>query len=276
MKRKVKMIGLDLDGTLLTTQKELTPYTKEVLGRAVRQGIVVMPATGRPYSGLPEELVKFPGFRYAVTANGGRVVDIGTGESLSEELVSVEAARKVLEVLENYDCLREIYYDGIGYAPADGLKDIRRYIEEPPMAEYVTRTRVPVSDIWTKFEEENRGADKVQGLFVSLEDRNAAVEDLRAVSGIEITGALKMNIEVNAAGVNKGKALVRLGEILGISREEIMAFGDGANDLDMMKEVGIGVAMSNGKEEIKEAADYIAASNDEDGVARFLEEYVLS
>ncbi len=55
-----------------------------------------------------------------------------------------------------------------------------------------------------------------------------------------------------------------------------MAFGDGANDLDMMKEVGIGVAMSNGKEEIKEAADYIAASNDEDGVARFLEEYVLS
>lgn len=144
------------------------------------------------------------------------------------------------------------------------------------MAEYVTRTRVPVSDIWTKFEEEKRGADKVQGLFVSLEDRNAAVEDLRAVSGIEITGALKMNIEVNAAGVNKGKALVRLGEILGISREEIMAFGDGANDLDMMKEVGIGVAMGNGKEEIKEAADYIAASNDEDGVARFLEEYVLS
>ena len=102
------------------------------------------------------------------------------------------------------------------------------------------------------------------------------MEDLRAVSGIEITGALKMNIEVNAAGVNKGKALVRLGEILGISREEIMAFGDGANDLDMMKEVGIGVAMGNGKEEIKEAADYIAASNDEDGVARFLEEYVLS
>ena len=83
MKRKVKMIGLDLDGTLLTTQKELTPYTKEVLGRTVRQGIVVMPATGRPYSGLPEELVKFPGFRYAVTANGGRVVDIRTGESLS-------------------------------------------------------------------------------------------------------------------------------------------------------------------------------------------------
>ncbi len=275
MRNKIKLIGADLDGTLLTTQKKLTSYTQEVLERAVKQGIEVMPATGRPWSGIPEELVRFPGFRYAVTANGGRVVDIRTGEPLFEELVSVEAAREVLKVLERYDCLREIYYDGIGYAPADGLKDIERYMDEPPMAEYITKTRVPVPDIRAKFEEENRGADKVQGLFVTLEDRNAAVEELRFVSGIEITGALKMNIEVNAAGVNKGKALIRLGKLLGISREEIMAFGDGANDLDMMKEVGTGVAMSNGKEEIKEAADYIAASNDEDGVARFLEEYVL-
>lgn len=275
MKNRVRLIGVDLDGTLLTTQKKLTSYTREVLECAAKQGIAVLPATGRPFSGIPEEMARFPGFRYAVTANGGRVVDIKTGEPLFEELVSVEAAREVLKVLEHYDCLREIYYDGIGYAPADGLKDIDRYMDEPPMAEYITKTRVPVPDIRAKFEEENRGADKVQGLFVTLEDRNAAVEELRFVSGIEITGALKMNIEVNAAGVNKGKALVRLGKLLGISREEIMAFGDGANDLDMMKEVGIGVAMDNGKEEIKEAADYIAASNDEDGVARFLEEYVL-
>lgn len=276
MKSKVKLIGVDLDGTLLTTQKELTAYTQEVLERAVRQGIIVLPATGRPLSGIPRELLEFPGFGYAVTANGGRVVDIRTGETLFEELVPVEAARKVLEIFGHYDSLREIYYDGTGYAQIDVLEKISRYMEEPPMAEYIKRTRVPVPDIWAKFEQENRCADKVQGLFVSLEDRNSAIEELRAVSGIEITGALKMNIEVNAAGVNKGKALVRLGETLGIRREEIMAFGDGSNDLQMMREVGIGVAMANAKEEIKEAADYIAASNDEDGVAGFLEEFVLN
>lgn len=275
MKIKVKMIGMDLDGTLLTTQKELTAYTKQVLKRAAEQGIIVMPATGRPLRGITEDLLEFSEFRYAVTANGGRVVDLRSGESLCEELVPVDAARKILKIFEHFDTLREIYFDGTGYAQADMLRDVGRYLEEQPMMEYLLRTRVAVPDLWEKFEKENRGADKVQGLFVSMEEREQALEELRAVPGIEITGALKKNIEVNAAGVNKGRAMIRLGERLGIRREEIMAFGDGTNDLKMLKEAGTGVAMENAKEEVKKAADYITASNDEEGVARFIEEYVL-
>lgn len=274
--KKVKLIGMDLDGTLLTTKKELTAYTREVLSRAVKQGIIVMPATGRPLKGITDDLLEFSGFRYAVTANGGRVLNIRTGETLFEELVPAETAGKVLEILGHYDTLREIYFDGVGYAQEDALQNISRYLEEAPMMEYIMRTRIAVPDLWAKFEEENRAVDKVQGLFVSLEERNMAIHELREVSGIEITGALKKNIEVNAAGVNKGRALLRLGELLGIRREEIMAFGDGANDLKMIKEVGVGVAMENAKDELKEAADYIAGSNDKDGVARFIETYVLS
>lgn len=276
MKGKVKLIGMDLDGTLLTTKKELTPYTKAVLKRAAEQGITVLPATGRPLSGLTEELLEFQGFRYAVTANGGRVVDIRSGETLFQDLVPVETARKVLEILGHYDSLREIYFDGTGYAQEDALKEIGRYLEEPPVMEYIMKTRIAVPDLWEKFEEENRELDKVQGLFASMEERSLALEELKEVPGIEITGALRKNIEVNGAGVNKGRALVRLGQRLGISREEIMAFGDGANDLQMLKEVGIGVAMENAKEELKEAADYIAGTNDEDGVTRFIEAYVLN
>lgn len=275
MKIRTRIIGLDLDGTLLTTQKELTTYTREVLGRAIEQGIIVMPATGRPLSGIPEELLHFPGIRYAVTANGGRIVDIQTKETLYESLVSTEIARKVLDIFEHYDTLQEIYYDGVGYAKEDALKAISRYLDSPPMANYIVSTRIPVEDVRKKFEEENRSVDKIQGLFVTVEDRDAALEELRAVSDIEVTGALMKNIEVNAKGVNKGKALTRMGELLGVRREEIMAFGDGANDLYMMREVGIGVAMENGTKEIKEAADYIAASNDQEGVARFIEAYVL-
>lgn len=275
MKIRTRIIGLDLDGTLLTTQKELTTYTREVLGRAIEQGIIVMPATGRPLSGIPEELLHFPGIRYAVTANGGRIVDIQTKETLYESLVSTEIARKVLDIFEHYDTLQEIYYDGVGYAKEDALKAISRYLDSPPMANYIVSTRIPVEDVRKKFEEENRSVDKIQGLFVTVEDRDAALEELRAVSDIEVTGALTKNIEVNAKGVNKGKALTRMGELLGVRREEIMAFGDGANDLYMMREVGIGVAMENGTKEIKEAADYIAASNDQEGVARFIEAYVL-
>lgn len=152
---------------------------------------------------------------------------------------------------------------------------IEKYLESPPMMKYLMSTRKWVPDIRAKLREENRGADKVQGLFASIEDRDAAKEELKAVPGIEITGALEKNIEVNAEGVNKGNAMVRLGESLGIHREEIMAFGDGLNDLQMLKEVGIGVAVSNAREEVKAAADHITRSNDEEGVARFIEEYVL-
>ena len=82
MKIKTRMIGMDLDGTLLKTNKELTAYTKDVLRRAIDQGIIVMPATGRPISGVPEELTKFPGIRYAVTANGARVIDMKKNEAI--------------------------------------------------------------------------------------------------------------------------------------------------------------------------------------------------
>lgn len=275
MKIKTRMIGMDLDGTLLTTQKEITAYTKEVLRRAMDQGIVVMPATGRPLGGIPKELIEFPGMTYAVTANGGRVVNVRTGESVYECLVQPETAEQLMDVFERYDTLREIYYDGIGYAQEDGLVRIGRYLDSQPMIRYIRSTRRIVSDIRRKMKEENRGADKVQGLFVSVEERDAAKEELKAIPGIEVTGALEKNIEVNAQGVNKGSAMIRLGETMGIRREEIMAFGDGLNDLRMLKEVGIGVAMSNAGEEIKAAADYIALSNDEEGVAHFIEEYVL-
>ena len=92
---------------------------------------------------------------------------------------------------------------------------------------------------------------------------------------LAVTGALANNIEVNARGVNKGNGLLMLGKILGIEKEEIMACGDGLNDLAMLRAVGFGVAMANGNEEVKKYADYVTGSNDEDGVAKAIEKFVL-
>ena len=123
--------------------------------------------------------------------------------------------------------------------------------------------------------EENRGLDKVQALFADMGERTQAWTELREVGGLELVGSLKYNIEINAAGVNKGTGLVNLGKMLGIKRGEIMAFGDGDNDIVMLKEVGIGVAMANAEAKVKEAADYITMSNEEDGVAEAIEKLVL-
>ena len=275
MKIKTRMIGMDLDGTLLTTEKKLTPYTQDVLKRAIAQGIIVLPATGRPVSGVPEEIMHFPGIRYAVTANGGRIVDVQENRTIYENLVPVDKAYAILSVFEKYDTLREIYYDGIGYSEETMLKNIHRYIEPGPMADYMVATRRPIPDVHAKFVETNRPVDKVQGIFASLADKDEALKELEKIKDIEITGALSQNIEINAKDVDKGNALLRLGQILGIPGEEIMAFGDGTNDRKMLEKVGTGVAMANGVPEVKAAADYITASNDEEGVARFIEKYVL-
>lgn len=275
MKIKTRMIGMDLDGTLLTTEKKLTPYTQDVLKRAIALGIIVLPATGRPVSGVPEEIMHFPGIRYAVTANGGRIVDVQENRTIYENLVPVDKAYAILSVFEKYDTLREIYYDGIGYSEETMLKNIHRYIEPGPMADYMVATRRPIPDVHAKFVETNRPVDKVQGIFASLADKDEALKELEKITDIEITGALSQNVEINAKDVDKGNALLRLGQILGIPGEEIMAFGDGTNDRKMLEKVGTGVAMANGVPEVKAAADYITASNDEEGVARFIEKYVL-
>ena len=276
MKHKIKMIGFDLDGTLLTDQKELGEYTVQILKRAVEEGIVILPITGRPLCGLPEEVTGLPGLRYAITANGARILDLKNAAVLKEQLVSVETAEKILDILGNYDSLREIYYDGTGYAEREKLEQIDHFFEEGPMAEYVRSTRQPVENLMDKFRKESREVDKVQGVFADLGEREAALDEIRKLEGVIITGALHNNIEVNAAGVDKGNALLWLAQYLGIAPEETMAFGDGNNDITLLEKAGTGVAMKNGIEEVKHAADRITEkTNDEEGAAKFIETYVL-
>lgn len=275
MEYKIKMIGLDLDGTLLDEKKELTPYTREVLNKAIESGVVVLVATGRPLKGVPKELLAFPGMRYVLTANGARIIDQKENKIIYENLVPKENVKKILDILGRYDTLKEIYFDGQGYASAAEYARAEEFFPTEAMKNYVTTTRFPVEDIWAKLEEENRASDKVQGVFAKLEERKSALEDLKELGGINVTGSLVNNIEINAAGVNKGLGLVKLGELLGIKREEIMACGDGLNDLEMIRTVGFGVAMDNADPLVKEAADYVTDSNEKDGVAKAIEKFVL-
>lgn len=275
MEQKIKMIGLDLDGTLLNEKKELLPYTKEVLRRALDKGVVVLIATGRPWMGIPEELRTFPGMRYALTSNGARILDIREGTVLIEQLLSRESAKKALEICGKYDTLQEVYYDGQGYASADKMAHVEKYHHNPNMWEYLRTTRIPVQDIFRLVDEEERGLDKVQALFADMNERRLAWDELSRVDGLELVGSLGYNIEVNAAGVNKGTGLIELGKLLGIKREEIMACGDGDNDTVMLREVGFGVAMANAEDQVKAAADYITDSNDNEGAAKAIEKFVL-
>ncbi len=276
MKQNIKMIGLDLDGTLLDSNKVFSDYSRRVVAEALRRGVVVLPATGRPVSGIPREVMEFPGIRYALTSNGARVLDIQEGKVLYERLISYDSGKRLLEILQKYDALLEIYYEGIGYANEQDLKIVKRYMSSPPMVKYILDTRRPVKDVCAMYHIEHRPVDKIQALFVSQEEKRAAFAEVKEKAPeLAVCGALYNNLEANAKEARKGIALMKLGEILGISRDEIMACGDGSNDIEMIREAGFGVAMSNSIDEVLEAADYVTLSNDEDGAAKAIEKYVL-
>ena len=144
------------------------------------------------------------------------------------------------------------------------------------MTEYVLSTRIPVEDVIATYRKRHTAVDKIQGLFVDSEENRAARARIRArLPQVVVTGALTNNIEANAEGAKKGIALLKFGEQMGIRPEEIMVCGDSSNDMDMIARAGLSVAMGNSVPEIREAADYVTASNDEDGVAKAIEKFVL-
>ncbi len=275
MIHQIKMIGIDLDGTLLTTEKKLLPFTRRVLSEAIKKGIFVVMATGRPYSGILEEIRTFPGIRYVLTSNGARVLDMNTQKVLVEHLLPLKSAKKALEILQKYDTLQEVYFDGQGYAEEEKLEMISRYHHNPHMWEYVRKSRKPIPSIPELVAGENRDMDKVQALFADMGELEEAWKELEQYEELVLVSSLGYNIEINAVGVDKGRGLMELGELLGIRPEEVMAFGDGDNDIRMLQKAGIGVAMGNALDNVKAAADYVTDTNDEEGVAKAILKYAL-
>jgi len=273
--KHIKMVGLDMDGTLLTSQKTITEYTKRVLTEAMEQGCYVLLATGRPVSAIPKDLLHFPGMKYAVTSNGARIFNVETGECIHTCLLSVEKACATLDILADYDALQEAFVDGIGYTKKSCLDEVERYASSPAAVAYMRSTRNPVESVVEKIKELGKPLDKIQGIFISQQEKDEAEQRISQIPDVVITSALGNNLEVNAVGADKGLGLLKLGEILGISRDEIMACGDGTNDSSMILAAGVGVAMGNAADEVKEIADYITLTNDEDGVAKAIEKFVL-
>lgn len=275
MNHNIKMIGLDMDGTLLTTEKKLTAYTKAVLRKALEQGIEIVLSTGRAITGIPKELLEMPGMKYAVTINGARILDLRENKVIYENTLSIETALKLLDIIGEYDAIQEAFINSVCYSSKDKLSHANDYFVHPSIAEYIVKSRTPVENVRATVIEKNSSVDKVNGQFRNAEDKKSSYELLTKVPGVVVVSSLGNNWEINAEGTDKGSAMLKLGELLGIQREEIMACGDGMNDIAMLKAVGLGVAMENADPEVREVADYITASNDEDGVAKAIEKFVL-
>ena len=277
----IRMVGLDLDGTLFNSAKELTAHTKEILEKAMAAGVVIVPATGRPKTGLPKCLSELEGIRYAVVTNGGGLYDLREGRFIYERCMEREASIELMERTRRLEhAVQGVFIGEWGYMePVDFERTANLPLVEA-MKDYIRSSRKVVESIPALIRESAEQPQKLVIMFYA--DETGHMPDLARARAITdqypqfsvVSGGVG-NVEITDAAAGKGTALLALGELLGISREEIMAVGDSENDLDMILKAGLGVAMANGEDIIREHADAITASNDEEGVAQAIEKYVL-
>lgn len=274
MYRDIRLVGLDLDGTVFTDQKTITPVTKHTIARAIAQGVAVLPVTGRPRSGLPEEILAIPGVRYAITSNGAMCEDVLENKVLVRLAMDEDAALCALHIAEKFDAVVDLYVDGQAYTDAKNMTRLDTHVPES-FRPYFLKTRKLVDDIGRVLCEQGRGAEKFNLLFADMAQRAGAWRAFEQTGLFELSGGIPTNIELNAKGVDKGRALLALAERLGFTREQTMACGDASNDLAMLRAAGLGVAMGNAIPEAVAAADVQTDTNNRDGVAKALVRWVL-
>lgn len=275
MKRQEYLIvAADLDGTLLTDEKKLTDKNKRVIENVMEKGGYFVPATGRPISGIPEFLKELKGAKYIILSNGATVFNMQTEEIIYRNQFTPEEALQLIAALRKYDTMFDFYADGVGRIEANFLEDLDKYNIEPEIQKVVRKTRRPVESLDAYLEENQCYVEKFNMFFASQEKREQAREELSKIPNILVTSSLANNLEINAATCNKGNALKALADYLKIDIEKTMAFGDNSNDIAMIKEAGLGVAMKNGSDEARAVADYISEySNNESGVGFAIEKW---
>ncbi len=274
IKRDIRLVGLDLDGTVFTDEKTITPATRDAIARAVRAGVAVLPVTGRPRSGLPEEVLAIPGVRYAITSNGAMCEDLAEDKVLVRLAMDEAAALRLLQIAEKYDVVADMYIDGQAYTNEENIKRVETHIPRS-FRPYFLKTRRLVRDVREVLCQKKRGAEKFNLLFCDMSRRADAWNEFEQTGLFELSGGIPTNIELNAKGVDKGRALLALAERLGFSRGQTMACGDASNDLAMLRAAGLGVAMGNATPEAVAAADVQTDTNNNDGVAKAIRRWVL-
>ena len=270
----VKLIALDLDGTLLTSQKTLSPANRAALERAAAQGVHVVPATGRFYAAMPQPVRDLPFVRYAIAVNGAQLYDAGEDKVLHRAEIPPETAQRAFRYLETLPGIYDCYVDDWGYMEASLYARVDEFVQNPHVAKMIRELRQPVEDV--KGYLQGRPVQKIQIFFRDMERRALELERIPALfPELAVSSAIENNIELNDRSATKGDALQALCDRLGLRPEETMALGDGSNDLSMIRAAGIGVAMGNACPELQEAADWVTLTNDEDGVARAVERFIL-
>lgn len=263
-----KMIVLDLDGTLLTKDKKISPKTKQALIDIQKKGKKVVLASGRPFPGMEKysqelQLDVYGG--YVLSFNGVQILDCKSGKIISESSIPVEKCQQVYDLSLIHDTNLITYIDnkiyGEMYCKYADIETTINKMEFVEVDDLIAEIKKPVPK------------------FIMLADGEYVEKILPLVTeelqnDFTVVRSEPYFLEILPKNVDKGTSLDRLGKLLNIKKEEIIACGDSYNDLTMIEYAGLGVAMENAREDAKNIADFITLSNENDGIAHVVEKFM--
>lgn len=268
----IKMIALDIDGTLLNSDKKITPQNKQAIQKAKEQGIKIVLCTGRPLMGihhLLEELDLLNEGDFSITYNGGLIQKNNTGEVLSQKTLSTEQVQELHDLSLSLNVPMNMIDLEYVYEPTYPVGKESLY---PTLM----TTSLPFIRREVKEFDTNHMFNKVV-FCTNPEELDEAILNIPPFvrQRYSMMKSRPLLFEIMHPEVNKGKGIDTLCRLLGITKSEVMACGDEENDLAMLQYAGVAVVMENGTDEVKKHASFVTKSNDEHGVAHAIEMLAL-
>lgn len=274
-RKNIKLIALDLDGTLLNEEKHITEENRRALEECIARGIHIVPTTGRTLQGIPDEVKGIPGVRYAITVNGGKIMDQTEKRVIDSCVLEPVQALEVIDIVRDYPVMYDAYINGRGVCEKRFLDHLEDYGITGAGKKFIESIRDAYPSIRDHVEQTGEQVEKLNIFFRDLSCREEIREKVNGLGFAVVSSSMYNNLEVNAKGATKGEGILRLAAHLGILPEETMAFGDGENDISMIEKAGLGVAMGNAGDFLKERAGFVTRTNDESGVAWAIDRFVL-
>ncbi len=267
-----KLIALDMDGTLLNSDKEITKKSLEYIDKAFDAGKEVILSTGRCVAELEDYLKKMPRLKYVNCVSGALVYNVQTDEKIYSNPLSIETVYKLFDVAKDMDVMVHILSND-SIVQSDKLENMAKYNMDI-FTSMFKKVTTPCKDIEVFYRNNPFPVEKFNFYTKSIEDRNILEERLNDLD-IVMAHSEYSNLEISAKGVTKGTGLKALCDYLEMDITDTIAVGDADNDMDILKTAGLSIAMGNAKDSVKEICDVVVSDCDSEGIAEAIEKYLL-
>lgn len=264
-----KIIAFDIDGTLLTSQEIVSKPTKDILKKLSDEGHHLVICSGRSNEAIKDLIKQIDmdsAFEYIVAFNGAMVENIKTGEVLFEQRLSIEDARNLFDLSNEFELELIVYYNKSILSKTSTVHNYTSVKKRGFKCDYISSANeiiIPPHKLIYVGEKES--LDRLEPKIKEQISHKFSI----ARSGLHF-------LDFNSIGIDKGNGILKVSDALKINIQDVVAFGDSSNDYEMIKKVGVGVAMGNSTPDILKIADVVTLSNDEDGIVEFVNKYILN